>query len=197
MALVKDFLRAIDSAWKPIGAEPINLQMIGSAALMLQCKYERGTKDGDVLETKEISPEIKERLESTAGKESEIFKQFRMYIEVVRTSLLLVPQKLEFHRIHDPKLKHFTIEALDITDVVVSKLKRFNNNDQDDIRAMIRLKLLDHRKLITRFNSAVDNFSMDARAEDMPKYIDHLHEIERDQFGVPESEIDLPDWMDR
>ena len=50
MALIKEFLTEIDAKWKPIGGEPILLQVIGSAALMLQCDYERGTKDGDVLE---------------------------------------------------------------------------------------------------------------------------------------------------
>lgn len=36
---------------------------------------------------------------------------------------------------------------------------------------------------------------MDARADDLDKYISNLNRIERDLLGVPESEIDKPDWM--
>lgn len=49
VAQFKELLTEIDARWKPVGAEPITLQVIGSAALMLQADYERGTKDGDVL----------------------------------------------------------------------------------------------------------------------------------------------------
>ncbi len=62
MALIKEFLTEIDAKWKPIGEEPITLQIIGSAALMLQCDYDRGTKDMDVLEAKDGSPAVKEGL---------------------------------------------------------------------------------------------------------------------------------------
>lgn len=42
MALIREFLTEIDAKWNPIGGEPILLQVIGSAALMLQCDYGRG-----------------------------------------------------------------------------------------------------------------------------------------------------------
>lgn len=43
--------------------------------------------------------------------------------------------------------------------------------------------------------SAVDRFSGDARAEDLPKYIHHLHHIEREWLLTEESEIELPGWI--
>lgn len=46
MKLIREFLSEIDAHWKPIGAVPIRLRIIGSAALMLQTDYQRGTKDG-------------------------------------------------------------------------------------------------------------------------------------------------------
>ena len=82
------------------------------------------------------------------------------------------------------------------TDIVVSKLKRLNQNDIDDIKAMAGKNLLDHKKLVSRFESAVDRFSTDARAEDLPTYIRNLNRIERDFLGVPESRIELPGWME-
>jgi hypothetical protein len=34
-------------------------------------------------------------------------------------------------------LRHFEVEVLDVVDVIVSKLKRFNANDVSDIEAMV------------------------------------------------------------
>jgi hypothetical protein len=50
--------------------------------------------------------------------------------------------------------------------------------------------------LIERFREAVDGYLLDARAEDLPKYIANLHQVERDLFGVPETAIELPNWLD-
>ena len=92
-------------------------------------------------------------------------------------------------------LKNFSVEVLDVTDVVVSKIKRLNQNDIDDIKAMAGKKLLDQKRLVSRFESAVDLFSADARAEDLPRYIKNLNRVERDFLGATESKIELPDWM--
>jgi hypothetical protein len=52
-----------------------------------------------------------------------------------------------------------------------------------------------HTRLIERFRSAVDVYSCDARAQDLPKYVAALHRAERDYFGVPETDIELPEWI--
>ena len=49
--------------------------------------------------------------------------------------------------------------------------------------------------MIARFRSAIDIFSYDARADDLPKYIEHLHRVERDMLDVNETEIELPPWV--
>ena len=51
---------------------------------------------------------------------------------------------------------------------------------------------MNHRRLIERFQSAVDVYGGDARADDLPKYVRNLHRVERDHLGVPETEIELP-----
>ena len=79
--------------------------------------------------------------------------------------------------------------------MVVSKLKRFHPNDLGDVEAMIDLDLVPHDKLLERFRSAVDSFAMDARAPDLPKYLQNLNRVERDLMGVEETEIDLPEWI--
>ena len=97
----------------------------------------------------------------------------------------------------EDKLASLDIEVLDVVDVVVSKLKRFNGNDRDDIAAMIDLGLVSHAALVGCFEEAVDANSMDARAEDFPRYVENLHAVERDMLAVSETEIELPSWLDR
>jgi hypothetical protein len=92
-------------------------------------------------------------------------------------------------------LEAFEVEVLDVIDLVVSKLKRFHANDRGDVQAMIDRELVPHDRLVARFCAAVDAFSMDARAEDLPRYVRNLHQVERDMFGVPATKIELPDWI--
>ena len=195
MELIRNFLTEIDARWKPIGEEPITLQIIGSAALMLQTTYERGTKDGDVLESRHGSPKIKEQLLALAGKGTDMNKQFRVYIDMVNRAILFLPQQPIFHPLPKLSLKNFKIEVLDVTDVVLSKLKRYSSDDANDIRAMAEKKLLDHKKLAARFEAAADWFSTDARADDVPRYLRNLRKVERDILDVPPSKIELPDSM--
>ena len=192
---IRKFLAAIDAKWKAVGAEPITLQVIGSAALMLQCDYDRGTKDGDILESKNLPPAAKVQLLALADKGTDLSKGFRIHIDIVRSAILFVPQRLIFHPVPDLRLKNFSVEVLDIVDVVVSKLKRFNQSDKNDIRAMADSGLVDHKKLIARFEAAVDMFSTNARAEEFPHYIKNLHFVEQEILGVDPSKIDLPGWM--
>jgi hypothetical protein len=85
--------------------------------------------------------------------------------------------------------------VLDIVDVLVSKLCPFRANDQADIEAMIDRRYVEHEKLIARFRDAVDYFSCDARADDLPKYVANLHKVELDYFDVAATPIELPSWV--
>ncbi|MFH1724074.1 MAG: DUF6036 family nucleotidyltransferase [Elusimicrobiota bacterium] len=195
MALIREFLSEIDAKWKAIGGEPLNLRIIGSAALMLRCDYERGTKDADVLEVKDGPPAIKDQLLTLAGEKTDIHRQFRIHIDVVDGAILFLPQRPVFHPLPSLSLKNFNIEVLDIGDVVLSKLKRYNSDDKNDIRAMAQRELVGHKRLVARFAAAADWFSMDARAQDVARYLRNLHAAERDILGFPPSKIELPDSM--
>lgn len=197
MKIIEEFFIELDRKWKQKRARKIPLKIIGSAALLLQADYERGTKDSDVLETTDITLPIKEKLLTLAGKGSDMSKSFRLYLDVVPAGIPFLPSPAKFHKIAKlrRRLKHFEIETLDITDVAVSKLKRYNANDASDIAAMVEGGYIKHGKLVERFQKAVDHYSMDARAEDLPKYMKNLHAVERDFFSVPNSKIELPDWI--
>lgn len=84
---------------------------------------------------------------------------------------------------------------MDVVDVVVSKLKPFRGQDVDDIGAMIKRHLVDPTKLLERFLLAKDAWLSDSRAQELWKYIDNLHEIQREFLQIEETPIDLPSWL--
>lgn len=192
MAPVENLLAELDRQWASIGAEPITLRIIGSAALMLQCDYVRGTKDSDVLETGSETAVVTEQLLRLAGKGTALHLQCSVYLDIVKRALLFLPPREVFHPLSRIQLKNFKVEVLDVNDVILSKLARFHSDDVNDARAMAALGLLDHALLVERFQKAASWFAMDARASEVPKYLKHLHRIERDILGVPESPIELP-----
>lgn len=164
---------------------------------MLQARYQRGTKDSDVLQTAQLSPDVSSRLIQLAGVGTAIHQRRNLYLDVVSSGVPFLPQKPRWVALEqmNASLDHFDLRALGIVDVVVSKLKRFSANDASDIEAMIDLGLVPHAELISRFLLALDNFCCDARAEDLPEYVANLHRVERDMLAVEETRIDLPDWI--
>jgi hypothetical protein len=60
--------------------------------------------------------------------------------------------------------------------------------------AMIAQGLVPHSALIERSRAAVESYEMDARADKLPTYIARLHQIERDQFGLPPTNIEALEY---
>jgi Nucleotidyltransferase of unknown function (DUF6036) len=193
---VEDFFVDLDRVWR-FPDRRIPLKIIGSAALMLQTDYQRGTKDSDVLDTIDLTREIRDRLIELAGPGTALWQRHRVYIEIVASGIPFLPVASSWHPwvpVGEP-LRCFELFALDVVDVVVSKIKRLNANDLDDITAMIEQGRVPHDRLVERFRGAVDVFAYDARADDLPGYVDNLHRIERDLLGVDETDIELPRWV--
>lgn len=197
MLALEGFFRELDRCWPEPPREKILLRIIGSTALMLQADYERVSKDSDVLETDLLSEYNKKCLIELSGPGTAIHQRFRLYLDLVPSALPFLPQVPLYHPLVDlnQSLRCFEIEALDILDVVVSKLKRFSPNDVSDIRAMADQGLVDPTGLVERFRLAVDAYSMDARADDLPRYVRNLHRVERDYLFVAETHIELPGWV--
>ena len=194
---IEAFFQEIEHAWPDQCAGKNQLRLLGSTALMFQTDYARGTKDGDVLDTVTLTVETKDRLLALAGAGTRLHARHQIYIDIVDNGLPFLPQRplwlplTEFNA----SLRWFDIEVLDVVDVVVSKMKRFSANDQSDVQAMIDRDLVKPARLVSRFRAAVDMFSGDARVEDLPCYVRRLHRVERDMLGVPETDIELPDWI--
>lgn len=197
MQVIEDFFIEIDQRWPRTPARKIRLSIIGCGALMLQADYERGTKDSDVFETVDLLDDTKQRLLAIAGVGTDLHRRRKLYIDIVANGVPFLPHVPVWHPIPglNKVLEHLEVVVLEVVDVVVSKLKRYNANDRSDIEAMIDLGLVPHDRLLERFRAAVDEFSGDARAQDLPTYVEHLHHVERDILGVAESEIELPSWI--
>lgn len=198
MNAIERFLVAIDAAWPLPVAPQIELRILGSAALFLQCDYLRGTKDADVIETVQMGDDVQTALLALAGRGTPLHDHHRLYLDLLGARFPFLPPEPMWWPMEGltARLTHFSVTALDPTDVLISKLPRFHAVDVQDIAAVIRRDLVYHPELVSRFQAAIDSFSMDSRSDDFLKYVARLHQVERDFFGVAESKIELPSWAD-
>ena len=176
----------------------IPLKVIGSTALMLQTNYIRGTKDSDVLGVDPVLGKVAENLLALAGENTFFHRKHQVYLDVVDLVVPFLPHPTKWNPVGhlNVRLQGFEVQVLDVTDVVVSKLKRFHDNDKNDIKAMIDRDLVDHTHLVERFLSAAEVFSMGAGAHRLTGYSQNLNWVEREYLGVPETEYELPPWAD-
>jgi hypothetical protein len=195
--LVSDFLVSLDKRWVPLASDPpkTRLRIIGCSALLLQADYARGTKDSDVLESSDLPPETKLRLLQLGGVGTELHKRHLHYLEFVPGGLPFLRQAPRWHPLPlNAALRHFDIEVLDILDVVISKLKRLHADDATDIEAMVERGVFSHVSALACFREAVEFHALGAGADDLERCRENFHWLERDVLGVPETDIELPDW---
>ena len=115
-----------------------------------------------------------------------------MYVDIVPNGVPFLPAPPRWHPLTGLMgLRRLEIHVLDVIDIVVSKLKRFHGNDRSDIDAMIQLGLVPHAQLVERFQSAFTEFTFDARAVQLPAYVENLNQVERDMLGVGETPFDM------
>jgi uncharacterized nucleotidyltransferase DUF6036 len=194
--MIEPFLLDLDKDWRALGDEPIVLSVIGSTALFLQTDYERGTKDTDFLEIEEISKENSGALLKLGGEDSPLHKKHRLFIQIIKRPIPFLPPHPTFIDLNSLRLNNFRIRVLDVVDVVVSKLKPFRTKDLDDIREMVKRQLIDPDKLVDRFILTKERWLLDGRAGELKTYVENLHEVQREFLRVPETPIDLPDWLE-
>jgi hypothetical protein len=189
----------LDKLWQSQGEPRIRIRILGSMSLMLQTDYERGTKDGDILYAHPVDGQVKDRLLSLGGQGTVLATRHRVYIDVVTSGILMLPAQPKYIPIPDltARLTNFEVEALSIPDVVISKLKPFRPTDIADINAMILRGHITHDQFLSLFQSAVDRFADGATGTaKLPQIVQNFNQIERDSFGVEETEIELPPWVD-
>lgn len=194
---VEELLWDIDQAWQNQAIERIRLRILGSSALFLQTDYRRGTKDSDVLETAELRDGASQQLLALAGKGARLHRRHGMYLELLPSAFPFLAEEPNWvpRPELDADLRYFSIEVLDVVDVVVAKLARLHGPDRGDINAMVLQGRVDPATLLERFESAARRIWHDARAEDLPRYVQNLHSVQRDLLGVDETPIELPSWV--
>ncbi len=198
MSQVDDFFRDLDRSWPLPAGAPITLRLLGSTALILQTSFQRGTKDSDILETDEITAEIESALLAVAGKDTDIHRRNRMYLEFLGSAFPFLPFDPLWHPVvpSGPDYQNFRLEVLDVVDVVIAKLARFHKTDRDDIAAMAELELIESQRFAERFRSAVQRWWHDSRADDLPQILRNFHQVQSDELFVWPSRVELPPWVD-
>jgi hypothetical protein len=198
MNALEEFFRDIDARWSRSQSNPlITLHVIGSTALMMLAGMRAGTTDSDIIETAELDEDIKRKLLDIAGPGSECERRFGLHLQFVARGIPLLPQAPRYRAIDGWRLAKIKIKALDPVDVAVSKLKLLRPRDKADISMLVQEGHITHDDLLRRFKSAVEIASMSARADDLPQIIARFHRVERDEFGLEPTPIDLPDHLDR
>ena len=196
MRPLEGFMRDLDGRFAGGRHPRLGLRLIGSTALMLQSSYQRGTKDVDVLESNEVEPGARADLLALAGRGTVLALRHAMYLEFVPGGIPFLPQQPRWHVVPGlADLRGFTVEVLDVVDVVVAKIARWSALDQQDARAVIERDLVPHALLVDRFRAAVDWLVGDARANQLPRSVDRLHELEETMLAVEPTAIDLPSWI--
>ena len=124
MTQVEELLHDLDDRWTLDSGGPLTLRLLGSTALILQTDYARGTKDGDILETDEITPAVSGALLALAGKGTALARRHNMYVEILGAAFPFFPEVPLWHPLapFDPPLIQFRVEVLDVLDVVIAKL---------------------------------------------------------------------------
>jgi len=145
------FLNALDAALIPVAAgERLDLYHIGRSALVWKHGFQSATEDVDVVQPRRDQRLITQAVE-WFGRGTSKAAEFGLYLEVVPEGLppvwggcykraTEVPERWEVIRLFH----------LDDHDFAVTKLKRFSPKDQEDLRAMCDLGLLDPEVLARR-----------------------------------------------
>lgn len=91
MSQVEEFFRDLDRSWPLAAGVPVTLRLLGSTALILQTNFQRGTKDGDILETDQITVEIESAILALAGRDTAFHRRHGMYLEFLGAAFPFLP----------------------------------------------------------------------------------------------------------
>ena len=174
-----DFLRDVDGHW---GGPAATLHLLGSTALFLRTPYQRGTKDGDVLRTRDLDEGgHSKRLLDIAGPDSALYQKHRMYLDLVSRNIPMLPPEPLWHVYDIDGLEHLEVRVLDVADVCVSKLKRWTADDRDDVEAMIDLGHFDHARVVERLREVIEVYWHEY-PDHLQRMVGRFSELERDWF---------------
>lgn len=191
MSTIEALLADIDNRWSPpTHSARVHLRLIGQTSLYLQTGYARGTKDSDVLETRQVTGPVRAQLEALAGRGTALAHRHGLYVDVVDSAIPLLPSDPVWHA-YPLELAHFDVSVLDVTDIVVSKLYRYISTDREDVRTMVEGGHVEHGRLRERLQNVIERYEFEARADRLPAMVERFHALERDAFLREPSELTL------
>lgn len=151
------FLTAIDNALLPhSGGEQLLLYHIGRSALVWKHGFQAATQDVDVVRPREDRHRqlLLEALR-LFGRGTPNAREYGLYLEEVCEGLPPVTGGCYKRAIEvEERWQVIRVFHLEDHDLAVTKLKRFSQKDQEDIRLMCDLDLLDSDTLKARVESA-------------------------------------------
>jgi hypothetical protein len=154
------FLKAVEAQLEP--DQELELYLGGGAALILAYDGELATVDVDF-----IGPKTGRLLELSKlmGKGSEVHAQTELYFDVVPPGLF--PSDMGWRRRAIPvelrEVQRIRLRALEVHDLIISKLKRFAEKDRRDVRALCNRPDVDVETLRSRYREARLLLDLDER----------------------------------
>jgi|GEM_PF-3032935 len=131
------------------------LYLSGGAAVVLAYGSAERTKDIDVFT--EQRNQILEDLQTWAGKNTPIARREGYFFEIVPPIYPMAPGM--FSRaipITGLNLKAITPYAIELHDIIITKLDRFHSKDRSDIERLTRSPGFGHNRLLTLYETARD-----------------------------------------
>ena len=144
------------------GGDPVELYLGGAAAILLVYGGQVATEDLDFIG--EASGLLLE-LRQLAGKDSKVHRLTNYYLDILPPGLF--PSAMGWKKrtilAKVQSLQHIRLRVLEVHDLIVSKLKRFGSQDQEDIRGLCDRPEFDAGTLLERYREARQMHDHDQR----------------------------------
>jgi hypothetical protein len=143
------FLRDVDRAL----SQPVEIGCIGGFVLLVMWEIPRATGDVDFIY---IDPEgADEELLNIAGEDTELWKRYKLKFQRVTVADIPEGYAARLSNITPPSFQRLHLRALEVHDLVLTKLGRFKPVDRQDIAFLVNAGALDRGVLERRFEEEV------------------------------------------
>ena len=140
-----DFLREFDD----LLSHPVELHCLGGFVLAALYGLPRPTEDLDCLPA--LSREEAQEIQSVAGRESKLARRYKVHVQVVTVADVPENYKARLQPILPGSFLRLRLLALEVYDIVLSKLVRNSPVDDADVRFLIQKGVLDSASLRERY----------------------------------------------
>lgn len=179
---IVSFLRMLDDLIPD--DEELDLYLSGGAAVLIAYDGTVATKDVDVIGRPEG---LLQHLQEHAGKNSDVHVDTGLYLDVVATGLFLSEHGWQgrAHPFGEANLEKLRVYVLELHDLILSKVKRFNAKDQQDVEWLCYREELDVEVLRERYRRSRQLLDHDEK-ETVDVQFNHIETV---FLGLPATEF--------